>query len=209
MILSSAVLSSLYSRKGTSTPLVTILGLVFGAMSFFLAREGMQKYSSSKATENKELWKEILVQNHFRFMLPNKVRPTEDTISGMEIVTYSLQPEENTIFKFAYTKDKILSELSTRSEVAVLDDVCMSFMQSLRRDIPTIREVSRKSIKLGDSPGKQLVAEYTRRQVKFLVRAYVIDKQLFVQLIGGVGMTEEHPNAIKFFESFKILDSDS
>lgn len=136
MILSSAVLSSLYSRKGTSTPLVTILGLVFGAMSFFLAREGMQKYSSSKATENKELWKEILVQNHFRFMLPNKVRPTEDTISGMEIVTYSLQPEENTIFKFAYTKDKILSELSTRSEVAVLDDVCMSFMQSLRRIFP-------------------------------------------------------------------------
>lgn len=150
------------------------------------------------------MWKPLEVPPYLKVTMPGTVKQAVQQVPGLSLQMHSSQPVKESIFGVAYTDGRTAPGRMNAGPEIILNDTCSGYAKFLE-DMGAV-ELSRKPITHKEWPGKQLTMKVSEKKGYFLVRTYLVGTRLYFAIAGGAGLHEEHPDVVKFFNSFEITE---
>jgi len=196
--------------KGWEMPAITMEPIVWQGLSciigmglvalaiYFLAR-----WPDAEPLEQ-SLWREHVDAPYYKVMLPGTAKHETQQHFGVTMQLLQSQPGKEAVFGVAYSDGKLPPGRLRDGHEIILNDSCNGSVTNLEKMGAT--ELSRKSIKLKDYPGKQVIMKISEAKGYMIMRHYLVGPRLYSAIVGGRGLHEKHPDVVKFFESFEITE---
>jgi hypothetical protein len=149
-------------------------------------------------------WKPLIVPDRVKVLFPGESKHNRQQVGPITLHAYSWSPDRNSMFMISYSEGNMPEDRRRLSEERLLNDSCDGAVANMEG----AKELSRKSIKLGDIPGKEMVVYIPQGKGKGIMRAYYHKDQgrIYLLMAGGKGYQPDNPNVKKFFDSFEILE---
>lgn len=153
-----------------------------------------------------EQWKEVVVANRYKAMLPGTPRTQTQNMGAVRMEIYMFEPDKNSAYMIGHMEGKLPPERAALPPEQLLDDSCNGSMEFARRMDPDSKELSRTPVKCGEHPGKELVVYIPQGKGRSIARYYLIHGRLYIIMALGRGLRESHENVQKLFDSFVPLE---
>ena len=175
-----------------------VVGVVaFVAVFFFLTR-----WPDAPLLEA-GLWK-LHEKPLYKVLLPGTVKTQVQNQAGVSMEMLQAMPSKDASFGVAVSDGRMPAGRLNDGAEAILNDACSGSAANLEQMGAV--EVSRKSITLQNYPGKQLTMKISQAKGYMIMRGYLVGTRLYMVMVGGKGLHEKHPDVVKFFDSFVILE---
>jgi hypothetical protein len=140
----------------------------------------------------------------FKALFPGEPQMINQHVMGISFTYYQVQPNQDCIYGVGLTDGVLPAARMNLPTEQLLNDSCNGAMANIEKMGGT--EVRRTSIKLGEFPGKQLEVDVPQGKGQFVFRVYLAGKRLYIVMIGGKGLSADHPDVKKMMDSFEILE---
>jgi len=197
-------------KKGWEMPAIVLEPIVWQAFScimgigvLVLAIYFLTRWPDAERFDQ-AMWKEHAVAPYYKVMLPGTVKHETQVQAGITMKMLLSQPLKEAVFGVAYSNGQLPPGRLQDGPEIMLTDACNGSAMNLEKMGAT--ESSRKSIKLKDYPGKQLIMKVSEAKGYMIMRHYLVGPRLYSAIVGGRGLHEKHPDVVKFFNSFEITE---
>jgi hypothetical protein len=185
------------------TALLFVVVVVAGLGGFFGLRAAFRTPARAEIPEG--LWQPFEAPGRCKVLFPGIPKTESQSIAGMQMVMHSAQPDNDSVFGIGYTEGDLPPHRRNLPAEALLNDSCDGSAANISN--MGGKEVSRRSIQLGNFPGKELVMYVARAPGHMISRCYLVGGRLYVIMCGGKGYDPGQKNVQRFFDSLEILDS--
>lgn len=153
-----------------------------------------------------EKWETFEQQGKYKVLVPGKMEMSSLNVAGISLSLANLSIEtndHNQIYTIGVSSEIPPHRLSIPVE-ELLHDTCEGMTQSLWR--MNAYEKSRSNVKYEQFPGKQVIYSVSEKKGSLVARCYIANKKLYIVMVGGTGLNLRHPDVVKYFKSFEILN---
>ncbi len=198
----SSFLDSMPSIAIDPTIIMTVVGVVFVALLIWGVVWAMKPKPAPELQDN--LWAPFEVADRFKVLLPGKPEVKQQQALGISFKYYQVQPHRDCIFGVGVTEGNLPPERLKLLPEDLLNDSCNGAVLNLEQ--MGAKEKKRYSIKLGEYPGKHMDIDVPQAKGQFVFRNYLVGGRLYILMVGGTGLSAKHPDVVKMFESFELLE---
>jgi hypothetical protein len=140
----------------------------------------------------------------YKVIMPGSTKTETQRQAGLTMHMLRSSPSKDATFGVATSEGSLPADRQNLSADILLNDACNGSAANL--EAMGAVEVARKSITLQNFPGKQLTMKISQARGYMILRGYMVGSRLYMLVVGGKGLHEKHPDVVKFFESFQILE---